>query len=258
MPLIPRVNLLGVWISTLRFDATIDLIMETIKLNDHIAVSPSPVYTVMQGYERDDVRAALNANLATPDGMPVVWTLQWMGHDVERVYGPDVMQAVCARSAHERWRHYFYGSAPDVIEKLIESLKIHYPHLQVAGFDSPPFRELTPSEDDESIRRINASGAHIVWVGLGSPKQDLWMATHRARLDAPVLVGVGAAFDFFAGRIKQAPRWVQRSGLEWLYRLAKEPSRLWPRYLIYNPKFILRVAQERWRSTRVRRDGDKQ
>lgn len=242
--MIPRADLLGVKISTLSFNATIDLIAESIVRADHLAISPAPVYTVMQGYEHEEVRAALNANIATPDGMPVVWALRLMGYQVERVYGPDIMQAVCARSVREGWRHFFYGGAPDVLEKLIEALKSHYPNLLVAGFESPPFRELTREEDEAIVNRINESRAQIVWIGLGSPKQDVWMATHRAQLNAPVLIGVGAAFDFFAGRVKQAPRWMQRSGLEWLYRLMSEPSRLWRRYLIYNPKFVVCVLMQ--------------
>ncbi len=244
MQLIPRANLLGVRLSILKFDATIDLIADVIARDERLAISPSPVYTVMQGYEHQNVRAALNANIATPDGMPVVWALRLMGHRVERVYGPDVMQAVCARSQHEGWRHYFYGGSPDVVEKLIEVLNCHYPNFRVAGFESPPFRELSRDEDEATVNRINASKAHVVWIGLGSPKQDIWMATHRAQLNAPVLIGVGAAFDFFAGRVKQAPRWMQRSGTEWLYRFISEPSRLWQRYLIYNPKFMFYVVRQ--------------
>ncbi len=240
----PCADLLGVKISTLSFNATIDLIAESIARADHLAISPAPVYTVMQGYERDDVRQALNANVATPDGMPVVWALRLMGHHVERVYGPDIMQAVCSRSMSEGWQHFFYGGTPDVVEKLIEVLTSQHPNLLVAGFESPPFRELTREEDEAIVNRINESQAQIVWVGLGSPKQDIWMATHRAQLNAPVLIGVGAAFVFFAGRIRQAPRWVQRSGLEWFYRLMSEPSRLWRRYLIYNPKFVVCVLMQ--------------
>jgi len=241
---ITRANLLGVRISTLSFKATIDLIGDVIARDDRLALSPSPVYTVMQGYECSNVKAALNANLATPDGMPIVWALRLMGHPAERVYGPDVMQAACARSVHEGWRHFFYGGSPDVVKTLVEVLKNQYPNLQVAGFESPPFRELTQEEDDGIVDRINASKAHIVWIGLGSPKQDVWMADHRARLNAPVLIGVGAAFDFFAGRIKQAPPWMQKSGTEWLFRLVSEPSRLWRRYLIYNPKFVFLFLQQ--------------
>lgn len=244
MLLIPRANLLGIQISTLKFNEVIALIAEAIRDNQQLAISPSPVYTVMQGYERADVRAALNANIATPDGMPVVWALRLMGHRAERVYGPDVMQAVCARSIPEGWRHYFYGGTEDVLKLLVEHLQNTYSGLHVVGAESPPFRELTLAENESALTRINDSQAEIVWVGLGSPKQDLWMAKHREKLNAPVLIGVGAAFDFFAGRVKQAPRWMQRSGLEWLFRLWNEPSRLWRRYLIYNPKFVFCVLRQ--------------
>jgi N-acetylglucosaminyldiphosphoundecaprenol N-acetyl-beta-D-mannosaminyltransferase len=184
----------------------------------------------------------LNANLATPDGMPVVWALRLLGQRAERVYGPDLMQAVCQRSLAEGWRHYFYGGAEGVPEMLAVALHKKFPGIQVVGTESPPFRSLTVTEEAAMLQRLNDSGADLVWVGLGSPKQDLWLAEHRAVLTAPVLIAVGAAFDFYAGRVRQAPRWMQRSGLEWLFRLGSEPGRLWRRYLIYNPKFAFKVA----------------
>jgi N-acetylglucosaminyldiphosphoundecaprenol N-acetyl-beta-D-mannosaminyltransferase len=235
----PTVNLLGVQVSTLDFGQTVDLIAETIAAKGCLAVSPCPVYTLMQGVERPEVRAALNASLVTPDGMPVVWALRLLGARAERVYGPDLMKAVCQRSAAEGWTHYFYGGAPGVPEMLAARLQEQIPGLLVAGLESPPYRALTAKEETEMTARLNGSRAQIVWVGLGSPKQDLWIYEHRAALTAPVLVAVGAAFDFYSGRVRQAPRWMQRSGLEWAYRLASEPGRLWKRYLIYNPKFVL-------------------
>jgi N-acetylglucosaminyldiphosphoundecaprenol N-acetyl-beta-D-mannosaminyltransferase len=240
-PDVPCANLLGVQVSTLRFSKTIDLVAQTIAFNQKLSVSPSPVYTIMQGYERPEVRAALNANLVTPDGMPVVWALRLLGHSAERVYGPDVMYAVCERSVKEGWRHFFYGGAEGVPEMLATALQKKFPGLQVAGLESPPFRTLTPDEDAAMVERLNKCEAQIVWVGLGSPKQDVWMFEHRSQLNAPVLIAVGAAFDFYAGRVRQAPRWMQRSGLEWLFRLGSEPGRLWRRYLLYNPKFVFNV-----------------
>ena len=247
---IPRVNVLGVQVSTLGFSQTIDLIADTIASNGRLAISPSPVYTILQGYERLDVRRALNQNLATPDGMPVVWVLRHLGYRADRVYGPDIMQAVCERSIQAEWGHYFYGGAEGVAGALAESFQQKYKGLRVCGVESPPFTPLAAEEDKAMVARLNASGAQVVWVGLGSPKQDLWMAEHRARLEAPVLIGVGAAFDFFAGSQKQAPRWMQRSGLEWLFRLMTEPRRLWRRYLIGNPKFAAAVVMQ---LTRLRR-----
>jgi N-acetylglucosaminyldiphosphoundecaprenol N-acetyl-beta-D-mannosaminyltransferase len=157
---------------------------------------------------------------------------------VERVYGPDLMLAVCEHSAKRGYRHFFYGGAPGVTEKLAVQLRSRFPGLQVAGTYSPPFRPLTPEEDREVVERINSSQPDIVWVGIGAPKQERWMAEHVGRLCAPVLIGVGAAFDFHGGLKKQAPRWMQKSGLEWSFRLMSEPRRLWRRYLVNNPFFL--------------------
>lgn len=186
------------------------------------------------------MRWAVNgAGLATPDGMPLVWLGRWKSQvEVNRVYGPDLMLALCAISAQRGYTHYFYGGAPGVPELLAEKLMRRFPGLQVAGTYSPPFRSLTAVEEQQVIQQLNKAAADIIWVGLGTPKQDLWMAAHRAQLAAPVLIGVGAAFDFHTGRMPQAPRWMQRSGLEWLFRLWQEPRRLWYRYLIYNPLFV--------------------
>jgi N-acetylglucosaminyldiphosphoundecaprenol N-acetyl-beta-D-mannosaminyltransferase len=198
----------------------------------------------MQGYERADVRAALNsADWVTPDGMPVVWALRALGaRHVGRVYGPDLMLALGGLSARRGYRQYYLGGAPGVADELAREMQRRFPRLQVAGTFCPPYRDLAPDEARAMIEHINASGAHVVWVGLGSPKQDLWMARYRPHLEPPLLVGVGAAFDFFTGRQRQAPRWMQRSGLEWVFRLASEPRRLWRRYIIYNPLFLIRFG----------------
>jgi N-acetylglucosaminyldiphosphoundecaprenol N-acetyl-beta-D-mannosaminyltransferase len=171
-----------------------------------------------------------------------VWLSRLRGfRDVERVYGPDLLLACCDHSRVIGYRHFFYGGGPGVPELLSERLRARFPGLSVAGGFSPPFRELTPDEDAECVHRINAAHPDIVWVGLGTPKQERWMAEHRATLDAAVLIGVGAAFDFHAGLKRQAPRWMQRSGLEWLFRLLAEPRRLWRRYLRNNPLFVWHV-----------------
>jgi N-acetylglucosaminyldiphosphoundecaprenol N-acetyl-beta-D-mannosaminyltransferase len=177
--------------------------------------------------------------------MPLVWLSRRQSRTpVERVYGPDLMLALCAKSIEQGYRHYFYGGAPGVPETLGQTLQTRFPGLQVAGDCSPPFRSLTSAEEIQIINHINQTQADIVWVGLGTPKQDLWMAAHRPRLTAPVLIGVGAAFDFHTGRIPQAPRWMQQNGLEWLFRLYQEPRRLWYRYLIYNPLFVLLILAQ--------------
>jgi len=202
----------------------------------------------MQGYERLDVRTALNqADMVIADGMPVVWLLRRHGHqNAERVYGPDVVRALCAQTPH--LPHFFYGGQPGVAETVAQNLSIAH-DITIAGTYAPPYRPLDTTSDPAIIERLNASGAAIIWVGLGSPKQDLWMQLYRPHLNAALLIGVGAAFDFIAGTKRQAPRWMQRSGLEWAFRLAQEPRRLWRRYVIYNTRFILAVLRETRRSS---------
>lgn len=180
------------------------------------------------------------AGLVAPDGMPLVWLGRLKGHrGIRRVCGPDLMPALCARSVVRGHRHFLYGGAPGVAERLATALRARFPGLQIVGVHTPPFRPLTADEDAQVVRTINESGADVVWVGLGSPKQEHWMAAHLGRLRAPVMLGVGAAFDFHAGTLRRAPVWMQRSGLEWLYRLAAEPRRLWRRYLLMAPRFVV-------------------
>lgn len=205
----------------------------------------------MEAYRDPDLRSIYNhADLVTPDGMPLVWLCHSAGYDhVTRVYGPDLLLAACQHGLSLGWRHYFYGGSQTTLERLTANLLARFPNLQIAGMDSPPFRALTPAEDDAAIQRINISGADIVWVGLGAPKQDRWMAGHANRLSASVLLGVGAAFDFHAGIKPQAPLWMQKRGLEWLFRLSTEPRRLWRRYAVTVPTFILLTTLQRlgWR-----------
>lgn len=240
----PRLNLLGVRVTAFDLTTAIAEMSQAVRDNRRTYACTCPVYTLMQGYERAEVRAALNAaDWVTPDGMPVVWVLRAFGAcNVGRVYGPDLMLALTERSAELGYAQFYLGGAPGVAEQLAANMQARFPGLRVAGALCPPFRALTATEEDELVRMVNDSNAHIVWVGLGSPKQDMWMQRFRPHLNAPLLVGVGAAFDFFTGRQKQAPRWMQRSGLEWAFRLAHEPRRLWRRYLIYNPRFLWHVA----------------
>ena len=239
-----RVNVLGVRVSAFDLDRAVEEMAAAIAAGERRMVSTCPVYTLMQGHERAEVRAALNgADWVTPDGMPVVWALKALGAGgAGRVYGPDLMLALSALSTKRGWGQYYLGGAPGVAEALGRAMRRRFPGLRVAGVYCPPFRALSAAE--EQLMLAHASGAHIVWVGLGSPKQDLWMAQYRARLTPPLLVAVGAAFDFFTGRQPQAPRWMQRSGLEWLFRLIQEPRRLWRRYFIYNPKFIFEFGRQ--------------
>lgn len=186
------------------------------------------------------------SGLTTPDGMPMVWAGKWAGAShMERVYGPDLMLSVCERAATNGWSSYFYGGKEGVAELLAERLQARFPGLVVAGTYSPPFRPLTAEEDEGVVEMINAAKPDLIWVGLSTPKQEWWMAGHRDRMEASVLLGVGAAFDIHAGLLPQAPAWMQRTGLEWSYRLFREPKRLWRRYLSNNPRFVLAVLRRR-------------
>lgn len=179
------------------------------------------------------------ADLVTPDGVPLVWSAKLLGHsNIERVCGPDLLPATCARGLEKGWRHYFYGGAPGMADALADRLRARFPGIAIAGTRCPPFRSLTKTEDQEDCDAILTAEPHFVWVGLGTPKQELWMKSHKVRLPGIILLGVGAAFDIHAGQAKRAPVWMQRSGLEWFFRLASEPRRLWRRYLLLAPHYF--------------------
>jgi N-acetylglucosaminyldiphosphoundecaprenol N-acetyl-beta-D-mannosaminyltransferase len=198
------------------------------------------VHMVMEAHDDPSFRALVNAaDLVTPDGMPLVWMLRKLGYPhQERVCGPELTSRVCAEAARRGAPVGFYGGHPEALKALVRNLSARFPGLRVVYAYSPPFRPLTPEEDERVTEEINASGARILFVGLGCPKQEWWMAEHKGRVRA-VMLGVGAAFDFHAGRVRQAPVWMQRAGLEWLFRLVQEPRRLWRRYLKHNPRFLL-------------------
>ena len=187
-----------------------------------------------------------SADLVVPDGMPLVWLGRSRGHQIKRrVYGPELMEAFLARTQHRGYRHFFFGGAPGISQRLASQLKTAFPQITIADTYSPPFRPPTPDEDQRIIKRINTSNSDILWVGLGTPKQEKWMFEHRNQLNVPVLLGVGAAFDIHAGIKSQAPRLMQEHGLEWLFRLGQEPRRLWRRYLVYGSEFLYWVALEK-------------
>ncbi|HRL76701.1 MAG TPA: WecB/TagA/CpsF family glycosyltransferase [Candidatus Accumulibacter phosphatis] len=196
---------------------------------------------VMATRDRAHERTIANADMATPDGAPVAWMLRRMGYrDQERINGPDLMWRYC-REAHKREESVFlYGGTDQTLTALQERLRQTFPLLRIAGAISPPFRALSVGEDQAEVNAINEAGAGTVWVSLGCPKQEAWMEAHRGRINA-VMIGVGAAFDYHAGTIRRAPKWMQNSGLEWFYRLLSEPRRLWRRYLITNSVFLIRV-----------------
>ncbi len=241
-----RLPILGVRVSAINMESALDTFDLWIGRREPNYVCVTGVHGVMESYRSPELRAIHNrAGMVTPDGIPLVWLAWMMGfREVERVYGPDLMLAVCERSVGRGWRHFFYGGAAGVPELLARKLVARFPGLKIAGMYSPPFRPLSAAEDREIVERINDSRADIVWVGLSTPKQERWMAAHRDALVPPVLIGCGAAFDFHAGVKRQAPRWVQRSGFEWLYRLMSEPRRLGPRYLVNNPLFVGLVIRQ--------------
>jgi N-acetylglucosaminyldiphosphoundecaprenol N-acetyl-beta-D-mannosaminyltransferase len=228
----------------------------TIDAGGRATVTAAAVNLVMSAHEfPETMQAVLAMTLAVPDGQPLVWALHALGYGAAtRVYGPDLMLGFCARAARDGIPMYLYGGRDDEARGLLEAkLLERFDGLVIAGGHSRPFRPLTRAEEDDDVRRIDASGAALVWVGTGQPKQEMWMARMRPRLAAPMLVGVGAAFDFHAGLVPQAPPWMQRNGLEWGYRLAREPRRLWRRYARYNPLFVAGFARQYGRHLRARR-----
>lgn len=242
---IPRVDVLGVGISAVNMSMALAEIARWIEEGEQHYVCVTGVHGVMESQRDPELLRIHNASgLTTPDGMPMVWASRWAGmRHVERVYGPELMLELCAMASQRGWTSFFYGGRPGVAEELADRLVARLPDLEVVGTHSPPFRPLTPEEDNEIVDTINRADPHLLWVGLSTPKQERWMAEHVGRLRAPVLLGVGAAFDINAGLLPQAPRWVQRSGFEWLYRLLREPRRLWRRYLSNNPRFVWEILR---------------
>jgi N-acetylglucosaminyldiphosphoundecaprenol N-acetyl-beta-D-mannosaminyltransferase len=239
-----RVNVLGVGISVLNLRTALDAIAAARRDRRKGFICVTGVHGVMEAQDDAAFKNILNrALLCTPDGMPMVWLGRLHGHhEMSRVYGPDLMLEVCAWSEKNPCRHFFYGGADGVAELLAEKLKMKFPKLEVVGTFTPPFRALNAAEENDLQARLRAARPDILWVGLSTPKQEKFMAEFLPKLDVPLLIGVGAAFDFHAGRVRQAPRWMQRSGLEWLFRLACEPRRLARRYLKNNPLFVWKIA----------------
>jgi N-acetylglucosaminyldiphosphoundecaprenol N-acetyl-beta-D-mannosaminyltransferase len=237
----PRAEILGIPLAVSDYEEVLDWMEEMIAADARGYVTAAAVNLVMSAQEDPETRTAvLGATLAVPDGQPLVWALHALGYTrATRVYGPDLMIGFCARAARSGTPVYLYGGrTPEALEQLEARLRDRYPGLQIAGGFSPPFRAPTAEERERTIDEINSSGAAVVWVGTGQPKQEKWMHEMRPQLAAPLLVGVGAAFDFHAGLMPQAPAWMQRHGLEWTYRLVREPRRLWRRYARHNPRFV--------------------
>jgi N-acetylglucosaminyldiphosphoundecaprenol N-acetyl-beta-D-mannosaminyltransferase len=253
LPAIPQADLLGTRLALADYEQVLDWVDAAVAARVRGYLCVAAVHTVMAAHEDPALRAAVDgAAFTVPDGQPLVWALRALGHDIgARVYGPELMARACERAARGGvQRHYLYGGRDAAaLERLAAVLRARFHGLQLAGGHAPPFRELSEAELDELAATINAARPDVVWVGIGVPKQEKWMVAMRARLDAPVLIGVGAAFDFHAGLIPQAPAWMQRAGLEWAFRLFQEPRRLWRRYLRHNPRFLAAFARQ-WAAER--------
>lgn len=246
-PRIPIVDVLGVHVGVLTPETLLEEVCSIIDEGAHTYVTFTGVHGVMES-QRDQVLMSVfnGAGISAPDGMPMVWAGRWAGiPGGARCYGPDCMLDLCRLAAEKRWPIFLYGGKVGVAETLADNLMMKFPNLIVAGTLTPPFRALTEEEIEDEISTINESRARFVFVGLGAPKQERWMAERVSRLQANALFGVGAAFDFHTGLVRQAPLWVQRIGMEWFYRLCTEPRRLASRYLRNNPAFIARIVRRR-------------
>jgi N-acetylglucosaminyldiphosphoundecaprenol N-acetyl-beta-D-mannosaminyltransferase len=241
---LPRANVLGVGVHVLNMDAAVDFIEAAVAGNVKGYVCVTAIHCVIEAQRDDKFRTILNrAFLVTPDGMPTVWVGKAQGHRrMERVYGPDMMLELCRRSVEKGYTHFIFGGADGVAQELTSKLRSRFPGIKIVGSYTPPFRPLNQEEEAELIAQVDAARPDFFWVGLSSPKQDRFMAAYLDRLNVKVMIGVGAAFDIHSGRNKDAPKWMQRSGLHWLFRLLQEPRRLFWRYMINNPQFIYKMS----------------
>lgn len=239
-----RINVLGVGISDIDQAEARRLVGEAIDERRRGYVCVTGVHGVTEAQTSDEFKGILNgAFLNTPDGMPMVWMGKLAGsRTIDRVYGPDLMLNLCGAGVSRGWRHFLFGGGEGVADKLRANLEARFPGIRIVGTHTPPFRPLDAAEEEALAAEVAACRPHLFWVGLSTPKQERFMAAHLGRLDTVLMLGVGAAFDFHAGLVPQAPGWIQRSGLEWGFRLCQEPRRLWRRYLRNNPLFIWRIC----------------
>ena len=223
----------------------VKIVSRWIVQKEHAFVCVMGAHGVVESQHNAQVlRSHKEAGLIVPDGMSLVWIGRLLGAGkTERIYGPDVFLALCEKAEKEKWNIFLFGTTPETLAKLARQLTGRYPSLHIVGCLAPPFRPVHPNEDTKYIEVINRSKAHIVFVGLSTPKQEIWMRDHHSALRANVLLGVGAAFDFISGTKKQAPIWMRMAGLEWFYRLIQEPSRLWRRYIVGNIQFLYIVIR---------------
>lgn len=249
----PHANILGTHVSALNLGSAVDLADHWLRTQaGHAYVCVTGVHGVMEAHADPALRQILNSALmSVPDGMPMTWIGRWQGHvRMDRVFGPDFMAAMCGISVEREYRHFLCGGEPGVAEQLRETLERRFPGLNVVGTWTPPFRNLCAAEEAELSALLRVSQPHILWVGMSTPKQERFMAQYVHRLNVPLLVGVGAAFDFHTGRIRDCSTWMKHCGLQWLHRLVQEPRRLWRRYLRTNPVFIWHIV---WQLTGLRK-----
>jgi len=243
-------DILGVHVTVTNLQLACETIEDWIVNKTKTYICLAPVATIVDCQDDSKYRDIVNqAGMITPDGMPLVWTGKLKGIEkIGRTYGPDLMLRLCDRGQRKKLKHFFYGGTEDGNARLIENLKAQFPEINIAGSIAPPFQEIDQIEKEDILEKINQAVPDILWIGLGSPKQDYWMHNHREKLNMPVMIGVGAAFDFIAGTKKQAPRWMRKVGLEWFFRLCSEPKRLWKRYIIGNSRFIFLILRSWFRS----------
>lgn len=240
----PRADVLGVKVSAVNMSRAVAIAEEWIAVGRPGYICLTGVHGVMEAHRDANFRRILNgAVINAPDGMPLSWVGRWQGHRaMDRVFGPDFMSTMCSVSVAHGYRHFLYGGQTGVAEALKRALVQRFPGLQIVGTYTPPFRALTPREEDELFSAIQRTQPDILWIGLSTPKQEKFMAAYLDRLHVPLLVGVGAAFDYHTGRLKDSPRWIKRAGLQWLHRLAQDPRRLAGRYLRTHPAFLWHIA----------------
>lgn len=251
LPALMSRSILGMRVDATSYDDATARIVHWAQAGESRYVCASNVHMVMESHDSSEFKAVVNgASLVTSDGVPLVWALKMLGvSEASRVYGPTLTLHVCEQAAREGLPIALYGGTPESLEAFAQVLYRRYPGIQLPCQIAPPFRALTAEEDEAYTRQIVDSGARIVFVGIGCPKQERWMAAHAGRIPA-VMLGIGAAFDFHSGRVRQAPALIQRLGLEWLFRLIMEPQRLWKRYAKHNPRFVALFVQQLWSSKR--------
>jgi len=254
-------DVLGVRTHAVQIEEVVEQMRGWIRERDGChSIAATGMHGIVEAQHDASFKEVLNeADLVVPDGMPLVWLGRRQGHFLRRrVYGPDLLLAFCEESAEKGYRHFFYGGEPGVADRLAASLKARFPGLNVVGTCSPPFRPLSAEENDEMVEMIDRAAPDVLWVGLGTPKQERWTHEYKSRLRVPVLVGVGAAFDMLSGRRRQAPRLIREHGLEWFFRLVQEPRRLWRRYLVYGSRFIVYLLLESLRLKNFQASGSRQ